>query len=419
MRVGVVHAPAQAGWWQRQQEGTYLLRDQQRVQAALLRQGLKALVATTAENVRYLTDYDTPALFIYRYPGAYAVALPDQEPMLIIPVSGLEYIIERPVTTGSVRTTGTYFVGRRSGASLSPAEERLQDLRATCPHYPSAEEGILVLLREAGAEASAVGVDEQGIPPALWRALSERLPAGKLVEASAAFSEIRRIKTSDEISLLRQAAAINERAAARAFEVARVGVAEKVLEETFWTEIAKGGAVPGHWETTLGPRSSSSFHAGSYPGRQGDLIRSDSSCRFRGYWSDIGRTRVVGSPKPDHVKTYEALRIGQEAALEAVRPGVRVGDLFALAVDTIRRSGLPEYRRHHVGHGIGLEMYEAPLLVEDSDARLEAGMVINVETPYYESGYGGFQVEDTVLVTETGGEVLTAADRALASAGGA
>jgi Xaa-Pro aminopeptidase len=113
------------------------------------------------------------------------------------------------------------------------------------------------------------------------------------------------------------------------------------------------------------------------------------------------------------------LRIGQEAALKTVRPGVRVGDLFVAAVDTIRRSGLPDYRRHHVGHGIGLEMYETPLLVEGSDARLEAGMVINIETPYYESGYGGFQVEDTVLVTEAGGELLTAADRSLAPVGAA
>jgi Xaa-Pro aminopeptidase len=253
-----------------------VLRDPQRVLAALRREGLRALVATTAENVRNLTDYETPAMFIYRYPGAYAVALPDEEPVLIVPVPGLEYIIERPVTTASVRTTGTYFVGRRSGASLSPAEERLQYLRATCPHYPSAEEALLVLLREARAEINAVGIDEQGIPPVLWRTLSERLCACRLVEASAAFSEFRRIKTSDEIRLLRQAAGINERAAARALEVARVGVAEKVLEETFGVEIARGGAVPGHWETTLGPRSSGSFHAGSYSGHQGDLIRSDS-----------------------------------------------------------------------------------------------------------------------------------------------
>jgi Xaa-Pro aminopeptidase len=396
-----------------------MLRSPKRVQAALAARGLKALVASAAENVRYLTDYDTPALFIYRYPGAYAVALPDREPVLIIHVSGLEYTIERPLTIRDVRTAGSYFVGRRTGAPLSPTENALQALRACCPHYPSAEEALLAVLREVGADAGTLGLDEQGISPATWRALAERLPAATLLEAGAAFAEIRRVKTPDEVALLRAAAAINERAAARAFHAAGAGVPERTLEETFWVEIARAGATPGHWETTLGSRSSGSFHAGPYAGRPGDLVRSDSSCRFRGYWSDIGRTRVLGVARPEHVKTYDALRVGQEAAVEAVRPGVRVGDLFALATEAIRRSGVPEYRRHHVGHGIGLEMYEAPLLAEGSEARLEAGMVINVETPYYESGYGGFQVEDTLLVTDTGGELLTSADRRLASVGGA
>jgi Xaa-Pro aminopeptidase len=264
-----------------------------------------------------------------------------------------------------------------------------------------------------------VGVDEQGMSPATWRTLAQRLPGASMAEAGVVFAEIRRVKTRAEIAFLREAAAINERAAARAFDAAREGITEKALEEVFWGEIARAGAVPGHWETTVGARSSGSFHAGAYPAHRGDLIRSDSSCRFRGYWSDIGRTRVIEAARPEHAKTYEALRIGQEAALKAVRPGVRVGDLFVAAVDTIRRSGLPDYRRHHVGHGIGLEMYETPLLVEGSDARLEAGMVINIETPYYESGYGGFQIEDTVLVTEAGGELLTAADRSLAPVGAA
>jgi Xaa-Pro dipeptidase len=394
-----------------------MLRHQQRIQAVFSQHHLKALVASTAENIRYLTDYDTPALFIYRYPGAYAVALPDEDPVLMIHISGLEYLVERPATTRNVRTTGSYFVGRRDGASLSPAEERLQALRASCPHYPSAEEALLAVLHEAGTDAGAVGVDEQGMAPATWRTLAQRLPAATLLEAGAMFAEIRRVKTPDEIHLLREAARINERAAARAFQAVREGILERALEEVFRSEIARAGAVPGHWETTLGSRSSGSFHAGPYPARPGDLIRSDSSCRLRGYWSDIGRTRVLGVARPEHRRTYEALQIGQAAAVKAVRPGARVGDLFTIAVDTIQRAGIPEYRRHHVGHGIGLEMYEAPLLVENSDARLEEGMVINVETPYYESGYGGFQVEDTVLVTETGGELLTVADRSLVAVG--
>ncbi len=394
-----------------------MLRDMRRVRVALFARGLKALVASAAENVRYLTDYDTPALFIYRYPGAIAIAYPDRDPTLIIHLSGLEYTIERPLTIRDVRTTGTYAVGRRAGVRLSSSEEQLQALRASCPHYPLAEEALVTVLCETGADRGVVGVDEQGMLPATWRALAERLPAATMVEAGSLFSEIRRVKTPAEVTLLREAAAINERAAARALAATREGITEKALEEIFWGEIARAGALPGHWETTVGDRSSGSFHAGAYPAHRGDLIRSDSSCRFHGYWSDTGRTRVIGVPRPEHVRTYEALRVGEEVLLKAVRPGMRVGDLFAAAVDAIRRSGLPDYRRHHVGHGIGLEMYETPLLVEGSDARLEAGMVINLETPYYESGYGGFQVEDTILVTETGGELLTAADRSLASVG--
>lgn len=396
-----------------------MLRDPKRVEAALAKHGFKALVASAAENVRYLTDYETPALFIYRYPGAFAVALPDRDPVLIVHLSGLEYVIERPLATREVRTVGVYFVGRRAGAPLSAAEGQLQALRTSCPHYPSAEQALLAVLREGGADRGRVGVDEQGMSPATWRALALGLAGADVVEAGEVFAEIRRVKTGEEIALLREAAAINERAAARAFGRAGEGVTEKDLEQVFWQEIAQAGAVPGHWETTVGSRSSGSFHAGPYLACRGDLIRSDSSCRFRGYWSDTGRTRVIGAPRPEHARTYEALRVGEEVLVKAVRSGMPVGDLFVAAVDTIRRSGLPDYRRHHVGHGIGLEMYETPLLVEGSDARLEAGMVINLETPYYESGYGGFQVEDTVLVTETGGELLTAADRSLASVGAA
>jgi len=386
--------------------------------AALAAQGLAALVATAPENVRYLTDYETSALFIYRFPGAFAVAVPGQDPVLLVGMAGLEYIVERPVSTRHIHTTGTYHVGWRPDAPLAPAEERLQALRRTCPHWSSAEEALAGIL-SAHAGRGPIGIDAQGLAAPAWRALVQRLAGAAVREAGGTLQDLRRVKTPEETGILREAAAINEGAAGHALAAAGIGVPERRLETDFWAEVARRGAVPGHWETTIGPRSSGSFHASDYAGQPGDLIRSDSSCRFRGYWSDVGRTRVVGEPRAAHARTYEALRLGQEAALAAVRPGVRVGALFALAVDTIRRSGIPDYRRHHIGHGIGLEMYEAPLLVEGSDARLEAGMVVNIETPYYESGYGGFQIEDTVLVTETGGELLTKADRTLALAGGA
>ena len=106
-----------------------------------------------------------------------------------------------------------------------------------------------------------------------------------------------------------------------------------------------------------------------------------------------------------------------------MRPGTPISDLFRVGVDTVRASGIPNFQRHHAGHGIGLEMYEAPLLnvspmpasppTSDSAACLQAGMVLNIELPYYEWGVGGLQIEETLVVRDGGYELLTTASRDL------
>ena len=96
-----------------------------------------------------------------------------------------------------------------------------------------------------------------------------------------------------------------------------------------------------------------------------------------------------------------------------MRPGVPAKNVFAAAVEATREAGIPHYRRHHVGHGIGLDTYDAPMLNETTETPLESGMVFEVETPYYELGFAGLQVEDTVVVTEDGCRVLTRSMREL------
>jgi Xaa-Pro aminopeptidase len=97
---------------------------------------------------------------------------------------------------------------------------------------------------------------------------------------------------------------------------------------------------------------------------------------------------------------------GQDAAIACLRPGVIAADAFAAATAAIRDAGLADYHRHHVGHGIGLEVYDIPLLAPRDETPLEEGMVLCVETPYYELGYGGLQPEDAVVVTAGGGRML-------------
>ena len=146
---------------------------------------------------------------------------------------------------------------------------------------------------------------------------------------------------------------------------------------------------------------------------RGDYIWFDIGCTYGGYRSDIGRVVSFGEPSSRLRELYSASKKGQERAFELMRPGVEARAVFEGAVERVRESGIPHYQRHHVGHGIGVEFYDAPLLAASSDTKLEEGMVFEVETPYYEFGFGGTFIEDTVIIRADGAEIVTRLDREL------
>ena len=129
------------------------------------------------------------------------------------------------------------------------------------------------------------------------------------------------------------------------------------------------------------------------------------------------RTAVLGRPTEKQARYYAAALAGEKAAIAAMKPGVPVRELFDLAVRVTREHGIPPYQRHHVGHGIGLEPYDPPTINATTTTALEPGMVFCVETPYYEHGWGGVQVEDAVEVTTSGVRRLTHSSQDLAIVG--
>ena len=139
----------------------------------------------------------------------------------------------------------------------------------------------------------------------------------------------------------------------------------------------------------------------------------DLGCLVGPYRSDISRTAVLGTPTEKQARYYAAILAGERAAIAAMKPGVPVSQLFDLAVRLTRENGLPHYKRNHVGHGIGLEPYDPPTINAATETPLEPGMVFCVETPYYEHGWGGVQVEDAVEITATGVRQLTRSSQEL------
>lgn len=287
------------------------------------------------------------------------------------------------------------------------------------PGFAEAHDGFVAALvaavQGAGLASATLGVDTLGLTPADLDQLRTRLPGATLVDAGEWIRGVRGVKLPEEVARLRRAAEITEEAIHSGIDAARVGMSETDLQLVVASHLAAHGMTPRFVVATVGERSAYSDTPASPEQRvgPGDLIRFDVGGLYDGYWSDLGRTAVVGEPAPLQSSRYEAILAGEAAQLELARPGVPVADVFDAAVATVERGGLAPYRRHHCGHGIGLDVYEPPIINGDSDRVLEAGMVFCFETPYYELGWGGMMVEDTLVITESGCELLSVSHRGL------
>ena len=213
------------------------------------------------------------------------------------------------------------------------------------------------------------------------------------------------MKGLDEIARLERAAEITEDAFHAALACARPGISERELARLFETEVVRQGWTPvhGHARVTFGERAALSDTLPSERAlRAGDVMRFDLLATYEGYRADIARTAVCGDADPRYARYYEAMLAGADAGMAALRPGLAVERIFEIAMRTAREHGVPHYQRQHVGHAIRLEVYDEFGIAPGITIPLEEDMVLCVETPYYEIGWGGVQIEDLVRVTPGG-----------------
>jgi Xaa-Pro aminopeptidase len=225
---------------------------------------------------------------------------------------------------------------------------------------------------------------------------------------------VRAVKTCYEIEMLRQSSTCTEKAIMDSLAVAANHATDIEIQSAFKKSLIDSGAE--HLFSAIGVGTRSCFPNVVPEGthlERGGLLRYDAGCRFQGFPSDLARNAVIGTA-PERVRQiYQAMLNGEEAAIQFMRPGVLASEVFEVAMEATRKSGVSHYRRHHCGHAIGLDIYESPIIRPDDSTPLEAGMTFCIETPYYEVGLGGIQVEDLVVVTEDGSELLTALSRDL------
>ncbi|MBK9120815.1 MAG: aminopeptidase P family protein [Phycisphaerales bacterium] len=302
----------------------------------------------------------------------------------------------------------------REGAvhAICPAFERpgFADVEDWVQIHTWAEDSDAYAALAAALATDGIRRGRLGVDGRIWLEAFERFksvfPEMQVDSAEHLLRAVRICKSPAEQAILRAAHALGERAFLELATLMRAGISERALHDELTTRCAPLGLVVSPLIQS-GPNASAPHHlTDERVLRAGDAIVVDSVTRYRGYFNDLTRTWVLGTPGTQVRSAYRAVRTAQAAAIEAARPGVAAGELDAIARRVITEAGFGPCFVHRLGHGIGLECHEPPYLVAGNGEPLRAGMCMTVEPGIYVPGEFGIRIEDDIIITADGCEVI-------------
>ena len=393
-----------------------------RHRAALLMrdQGLAALVLAQPEAITYAAGALPGVATFWRRAGAAFLIVPADETAPLTAIVGDLQAASFAKQSGisDVRSHRLWVETDRF-----PFDDTGKPKRSARPaqYDLSAALGLLRdALAERGCDGTRVGLELGFIPAADYPAFLD-LPV-TWTDCTRHVERLRAIKSPAEIGMLRHAAEFARSGVAALVTSIAPGMDAKRMSE-IWRDAANDAAV----RRGLSPPQSSwayiavagdGFAPGG-PAHPGDIIKIDIGCVINGYSSDGGRTAVLGKALPDAQRVFDALHHAFEAGFALLRPGTPLKDIHRATATAMWDQGFETYGRGHFGHGVGASIWseEWPFIAASSDAVLEPGMVLAFETPWYIDGLGGFIIEDQVLITGEGCEVMAPSPRGLISIG--
>lgn len=415
-----------------------MLANRERIRDMMGQFQLDVLIASHPENVTYLTDFESNHPYMYRFLDwesyGFFTAESGAPPVLIIPTADAAWPARFPTWAEEIYTFGPAFYLLDPEGELSQGEAGYREiLDRRDMNAATAGEAIVKALKAHGLDKARIGLDEKNIYPRTMERLKSDLPQAEIINTFELFRIIRMVKTPDEIERLKTVGLKNEKAVVALLDGVRSGITEEELTQLCLESIAKEGAVFEFCNTASGTQSSmpilshGHFHSPSgYRLKKGDLFKYDCGCIFDKYHADIGGCAVIGASTQKQTVYYRAIEAGMEKALELLRPGALPSRIFQETIATVEKAGLKDYskRAGFCGHGIGLEARDYPVLRQpvkstspflpgSYDIPIEENMVINVEVPYSALGFGGLQIEYTLLVTKNGCEKLYPQERVL------
>ena len=341
---------------------------------------VEALVLTNLANGRWLTGFS----------GSAMVVVLTADDLLVI--TDGRYATQAPAELSAAGVEGRVVIANRG------AEQQ------------EAAAGAVAGLGRIALEAENVSWSRYRKFAGEWFAGAELVPSTGVIE------RLRRRKSPEEVARVAAAAAVADGALAEVLP----RLAERPTEGEVAAELdhlmRRGGASGSAFDTIVAAGENSALpHARPGPRRiePGDLVVIDFGAIIDGYRSDMTRTVCVGEPRPPGGRVYEVVRESQQAGVDAVAAGVSCADVDAVCREVISDAGWGEAFLHSTGHGVGLDIHEAPSLSSRSDEVLAAGEIVTVEPGIYLAGSGGVRIEDTVFVTDDGCRRLTSSPKTL------
>ena len=381
-----------------------------RIKELLREKGLDGAIVSSPENFHYVTGFGGHQHTVSRQPGFTLAVMraDDKVPTHLttmdfeaatfrIKAAGLNFVVDPYDTWVGLKTWDEIAHG-----AVVPDKTAME----------SSMDKLVQFMKACDLANKKVGIELDYLPVPYYKSLTEKFPEAEFVNISDLFVYARSVKQPDEIEMFRKLCRIADHGFTEVSKIAKIGVSERELVQCFREDVIKSGfCAPSSWSMfSTGPSSARLTLPGDGVVKDGDVVKFDAgvNAEFDFYTTDTSRAWIIGNGDPALLKLKDRLYEGQRRMIAAAKPGLPINELYHTAYDYVKEM-FPCYRRGHQGHSIsmGPATAEAPYINASEARPLEAGMILAMEVPCYIDGVNGFNIEDMVLITEDGCEVLT------------
>lgn len=387
-----------------------------RVQQELQRLEIDAYLAGTPANIYYTTGFFSPVVNLsFRLMGtdtALIPADPSLPPALL--TSDFAAPAARAATSiEDIRAYRMWVENRDLDVITGPAGAAARLSRPPQWNPDEIDATLAAILSDRGLSAATIGIDLRYVYADTLFRLQRNHPECRFVDATGMMYGLRAVKQPQEIEKHRNAARLFEAGLRRAIADARPGQSAREIKYRYQAgalDAAMADPSLGELQSAFGFISAGAGAGSSFGGRAGlspgDLIKFDCGVAVDGFYSDCGRTFAFGRASAEQRRVYDALAEAHAAARQRMRPGTPLAEIYHAADAVMQARGFPGYSRGHYGHSIGLDTFveEPPFISATESSPLQPGMLLCLETPYYSAALGSYQIEDMILITETGAE---------------